>query len=148
MRVDIDNALDNITSVTDSLQSYVEELVEQLSLARRVAKSNIEKQQQINNSHYDKKAKVPQFQVGQHIYLTVESIPVGVSRKLYPRYNGPFYIVYKDPNHSYILKSCKTNKLLKFPVHANRLKLFKNSRDFRNNNPSLFEETATDHLRT
>lgn len=82
MRVDIDNALDNITSVTDSLQSYVEELVEQLSLARRVAKSNIEKQQQINKSHYDKKAKVPQFQVGQHIYLTVENIPVGVSRKL------------------------------------------------------------------
>lgn len=63
-----------------------------------------------------------------------------MSKKLYPRYNGPYYITHKGPNHSYKLRNCRTNKLLKFPVHANRLKLYKDPRDHRHQNPSPLDE--------
>ena len=50
---------------------------------------------------------------------------------LYPRYNEPYYIIYKIPNHSYKLRNCKTNRILKFTIHANRLKLYKDPRDYK-----------------
>ena len=131
MHLPIDNILDNRPSVTGCLHQYIEDMTKNLHIIRDTAKRNILKHKEIFKERYDRKSKIPNFRVGQHVYVTVEHIPVGVSRKLYPRYSGPFYITQKGKNHSYKLRHCTTNKALKYTVHANRLKLYKDPRDVR-----------------
>ncbi|MCG7879966.1 MAG: chromo domain-containing protein [Candidatus Thiodiazotropha endolucinida] len=144
MSLDIDNILGNIPTVTGCVHQYLQDLQTKLKLTREVAKGNMLRYQQINKLRHDRTAKIPKFRVGQRVYLTVEKIPVGVSRKLYPRYNGPYYIVYKSPNHSYKLRNCTTNKLLKYPVHASRLKVCRDPRDFRTHEPSFLDRLLSD----
>ena len=81
------------------------------------------RQQSINKARHDLHSKIPTFAVGQRVYLSVENVPAKSSRKLYHRYSGPFYIIYKSPNHSYKLRNCQTHKILKYLVHATRLKV-------------------------
>ena len=131
MRLPIDNILDNRPTVTGCLQQYIEYMTKNLEIIRDTATKNITKFKEMFKNRYDRKSKVPNFRIGQHVYVTVEHIPVGVSRKLYPRYSGPFYITHKGKNHSYKLRHCTTNKALKYTVHANRLKLYKDPRDVR-----------------
>ena len=131
MQLPIDNILENRPNITGCLQQYIEDMTKNLQIIRDTAKQNILKHKQLFKARHDKKAKLPNFHIGQHVYVTVEHIPVGVSRKLYPRYTGPFYIVHKGKNHSYKLRHCRTNKLLKYTVHANRLKHYKDPRDHR-----------------
>ena len=131
MQLPIDNILENRPNITGCLQQYIEDMTKNLQIIRDTANQNILKHKQLFKARHDKKAKLPNFHIGQHVYVTVEHIPVGVSRKLYPRYTGPFYIVHKGKNHSYKLRHCRTNKFLKYTVHANRLKHYKDPRDHR-----------------
>ena len=125
MHLPIDNILNHRPKVTGCLQQYLEDMTKSLQVIRETAKSNIQKQKQIFKKRYDKKAKKPNFEIGQHVYVTVEHIPVGVSKKLYQIYSGPFYITHKGRNHSYKLRNCVTNKALKkqyTPIGSNTAK--------------------------
>ena len=131
MQLPLDNLLDNTPKITGCPKQYIEDMVKNLQIIRDTAKNNLQKHKALFKKYYDRKTKIPNFRVGDHVHVTVEHIPVGVSRKLYPRYSGPFYIVHKGKNHSYKLRHGRTNKLLKYTVHANRLKLYKDPRDCR-----------------
>ncbi|CAC5369749.1 unnamed protein product [Mytilus coruscus] len=51
-------------------------------------------------------------------------VPAGLDSKLHRKQDGPFYIVAKGPNHTYKLRRCKNNKLVKSMINANRLKMY------------------------
>ena len=131
MQLPLDYLLDYIPKITGCPKQYIEDMAKNLQIIRDTAKNNLQKHKALFKKYYDRKTNIPNFRVGDHVYVTVEHIPVGVSRKLYPRYSGPFYIVHKGKNHSYKLCHARTNKLLKYTVHANRLKLYKDPRDCR-----------------
>ena len=73
----------------------------------------------------------------------------GKKQKLQPRWEGPFDIVKVNPNHSYRLRNAENHVPLKSSIHANRLKLYRDPRDFRdpdapqpqNNNNNLLPQT-------
>ena len=52
-------------------------------------------------------------------------------RKLQPIWEGPYYIVKINPNHSYRIRRCTDHVELKSSIQTNRLKLYKDPRDFR-----------------
>lgn len=55
----------------------------------------------------------------------------GKKHKLQPKWEGPYYIIKVNPNHSFRLRRCDNHIEWKSSVHANRLKLYKDPRDFR-----------------
>ena len=140
MRADIDYVLDNIPQATGCVFQYVEDMVKKLQLVRKLAKHNMERQQRINKRRHDMNSRIPPFRVGQRVYLSVEKVPAKASRKLYNRYSGPYYIMYRSPNHSYKLRNCGTNKVLKYPVHASRLKAYRDPRNYRSDDPSPLDQ--------
>ena len=140
MKLDIDYILDNVPNVTGCIHQYVQDTVKKLKIVRGLAKLNMRLQQSINKARHDLHSKIPTFAVGQRVYLSVEKVPAKSSRKLYHRYSGPFYIIYKSPNHSYKLRNCQTHKILKYPVHATRLKVYRDPRNFRTNDQSPLDQ--------
>ena len=131
MQLPPDLLLENTPNITGCPKQYIEDITKNLKLIRDTAKNNLLKHKALFKKYYDRKTNIPNFRIGDYVYVTVEHNPVGVSKKLYPRYSGPFYIVHKGKNHSYKLRHCRTNKLLKYTVHANRLKLNKDPRECR-----------------
>jgi hypothetical protein len=73
----------------------------------------------------DKKAKEPEFRVGQTLLLRVYKIPKGLSRKLPDKSDGPYLITELGPNHTYKLLNCATNKTIKSLINARAI--FSNS---------------------
>jgi len=56
--------------------------------------------------------------------------PVGKKPKLYRKFIGPYYITSQIGPYTYLLRHSLTNKLLRHPVNADRLKPYVDRRDF------------------
>ena len=112
-------------------KSYVNNLLENLDVARKTAVSNITHNTAPDHSRHDSKAKDPPFFVGQMVMLRDHHIQTGESSKLHLPYRGPYYIVDKGPTPTYRLREAKTHKVLGAYVHANRLKPYSPSEDRR-----------------
>ena len=46
-------------------------------MANEIATDNVTRHQNINKEYYDKKAKEPEFRIGQRVLLRIYKIPVG-----------------------------------------------------------------------
>ncbi|MCG8075509.1 MAG: hypothetical protein JAY75_04625 [Candidatus Thiodiazotropha taylori] len=86
----MDNILDHGPEVTGCLQQQIEDIVEHVHIVREIAKKNIIKHQQDYKNRHDKKARLPHFHVGQHVYLTVENYPSEFQRNCIHDTNGHF----------------------------------------------------------
>ena len=82
----------------------------------------MEKSQAKYKEYYDKSAKEPEFELGQRVWLYVPKIPYGLNRKFHKPWTGPYYITQVNPNHTFQLRECGTNRLMHSLVHANRFK--------------------------
>ena len=58
--------------------------------------------------------------------LRKHNITPGLSKKLAPKYEGPYYINKVCPNHTFNLRKQADHKPLRARVHANRLKAYNN----------------------
>ncbi|VDI78664.1 Hypothetical predicted protein [Mytilus galloprovincialis] len=106
------------------------------------------KQAQLKSKiYYDKKSRIPKFAVGDHVYLKIMKIRSGKKKKLEPKWMGPYYIVRCGSNDTYKICELQTHKLMKPLVHANRLKPYKDPRDYRpqaDNHSDLRADDKTD----
>jgi hypothetical protein len=68
---------------------HINDVIDKLKIAKIIARQNIEHHQEKNKENYDKKAKEPEFRVGQTLLLRVYKIPKGLSRKLPDKSDGP-----------------------------------------------------------
>lgn len=63
-----------------------------------------EKSQAISKVNYDKHHKIPRsYKVGEYVMLSNVDTTIGVSKKLIPKYRGPFIIKSVLPNNRYVL---------------------------------------------
>lgn len=99
--------------------NYVDELKARLQHSYQSARENILRNKEKYKYYYDKNLNDKEFEVGNLVLLSNESVPKGKSKKLTPLWKGP-YEVTKVTKANCEIKY--TNKLLK--VHKNRLKLF------------------------
>ena len=122
-RLAIDNILQPISSeIPMTLQTDLRVLLDNLEIARTIARKNVQAAQETYKTNYDKKAKEPSFKVGQRVWLRKGNLMPHFSRKLQRKYEGPFYIVFAYVTPNYLLRHCGTHKPLRSPIHANRLK--------------------------
>ena len=103
-------------------KDHINDVIDKLKIAKIIARQNIEHHQEKNKENYDKKAKEPEFRVGQTLLLRVYKIPKGLSRKLPDKSDGPYLITELGPNHTYKLLNCATNKTIKSLINAQHLR--------------------------
>ncbi|CAC5405552.1 unnamed protein product [Mytilus coruscus] len=107
--------------VNKTAQEYVTTLLEELEIARKIAKELIE----IRKSEMLKKAYKnrdnPNFNVGDIVYLYKPVLVAGIGRKLNRPWIGPYYISQKRSEIHVKLRRKFDGKLLKNRVHINRL---------------------------
>lgn len=131
MSLPLDVSLTPRETAQQQTKQYVDQLVQRLKVVQELAKANTREAQLATKHRFDQKTKEPSFRVGDYVHIQIAHIPVGLSKKLYPRWEGPYYITELGPNNTYRLRRCSDNKEMKSLVHANRLKHYKDPRDYR-----------------
>lgn len=109
-------------SLPTSVKAFFDELLRHLNIARDIAKQNMEVAREKAKHHYDKKAREPDFQVGDKVFLRCYARKPGLSHKLSSNWDGPYEITLVGPHFTYQIKHCITNKFHKSLVNAQRLK--------------------------
>jgi hypothetical protein len=88
--------------------------------AFQLVKQNLEKAMRQQKKQYDKRAKDFEYQVGDKVLLDVRAVKPGISKKLYPRFRGP-YRVTKVHNNRTVEIQATTGGASKL-YHSNRIK--------------------------
>ena len=116
--------------LTQSVLHYRSQLVENLHLTDQTAAQQIQLSQHNMKEIYDRNAKPYPYQVGDKVWVFTPKIIKGLSRKLMYSWHGPYRLVHKLTPVTFELRT-QTNKLLKAPVHVNRMKPFVDPTDRR-----------------
>lgn len=111
------------TDPASSIAEHRRRIVSQIELAQQLAKQNIMRAQQKMKTHYDKRAKDPDFIVGEKVWIFTPKTYKGLSKKLLHNFHGPYRIVEKLSPVNYRVRTCN-NKPVSTIVHANRMKHF------------------------
>ena len=95
---------------------------------------------------HDLKAKPSDFQVGEQFLLKLNKVPTSLSKKLYDKYSGPYFIRTKVPNDTYEIVDCTTNKPHKSLLNASQLRHYYDPDDYRTPPDIITPEEAADDL--
>lgn len=98
------------------------EIIENINLAKDIVKQNIEKQQEKSKERFDQKTKIPDFKLFDKVLIKSHKVSVGLSPKLVEKYHGPYYISEIGPNFTYKIRDCKYRKEVKSFMNAVQLK--------------------------
>ncbi|VDI73304.1 Hypothetical predicted protein [Mytilus galloprovincialis] len=133
--IDIALIPESTKGLSKDAESALKLIVDNLTLARKIAKTNIEAAQQKYKTQHDKNTKYG---------FTVHRTPVGLSPKLQRKWTGPYYIAEHIGEYTYRLRKASDNKILKAPVHANRLKKYLDPKNRPTNPPNEVNEDNDD----
>lgn len=125
--VDLEMALPEESHTTSE---YVKQLTRTLESARQAAMEGTLELQARNKKNYDVGTKTPTYAPGSLVWVFNPVVPRGQKAKIYRKFTGPYYITSQIAEHTYKLRHAHTNKELKHPVNADRLKPFIDRRDY------------------
>lgn len=109
--------------LSDSVLEHRSKLVKQIERTRIIAHENIQRAQQKMKAYYDQRAREPQFELGDRVWVFSPKTKKGISKKLLHRWHGPYRIIEKLSPVHYKLRTL-TNKPVETTIHANRLKFY------------------------
>ncbi|CAG2245678.1 unnamed protein product [Mytilus edulis] len=138
--IDIALIPESTKGLSKDAESAFKLIVDNLTLARKIAKTNIEAAQQKYKTQHDKNVEEPTFFILDKVWLYCTRTPVGLSPKLQRKWTGPYYIAEHIGEYTYRLRKASDNKILKAPVHANRLKKYLDPKNRPTNPPNEVNE--------
>ncbi|PIK54034.1 hypothetical protein BSL78_09063 [Apostichopus japonicus] len=141
MRTPIDNQLIPKDNITGDVKWYLDTVTQDLEIFRNIAKENIVAAREKQKALYDQSTRVPEFTIGDRVWLYCRKVPQGISVKLFCKWTGPYYICASGPNFTFKLRNCKDNKEVKSLVHSNRLKIYFDPQDRPNFTPDPLPDT-------
>ena len=101
----------------------MEKIIGDLNEARNQAQERIAKSQKKQQLRHDQAASLEHYNIGDLVLLYKSALEKTWSHKLEEKWEGPYYIHQVLGNGTYKLRN-KESKVLKRPVHGNRLKLY------------------------
>ena len=123
MNIPIDNAINpNITEVAPNYRDTLKLFMDNVNLARKIAAENLKRHQDYNKQYYDQTAIEPQYRLGDLVFLYDPTTPIGFSKKLKPRWLGPYRICEMGPNHTYRLRHYHTYVPTATFINSQRIK--------------------------
>lgn len=121
-------------SISKSAKEHLDDLIKHLKVVKDISKRNVQNSQEKAKSHHDKKAKNPDFRVGNRVLLQCMKVPKKLSPKLHAKWVGPYYITDVGTNNTYKIRRVVDHKIVKSRIHANRLKHYEDPRNYRTPN--------------
>jgi len=112
-------ALGEPPNVQYNYESYLSELRGMLQSTHEIARQKLIVSKDRSKEHYDKHSETFEIQAGQKILLFDETIRRGRSKKLSPKYVGPYDVLAVDGVNVTIIKGRTTQK-----VYVNRVRPF------------------------
>lgn len=105
-------------NVFTTYEDFVMRLANNLRQMHEIAARNLVKGKEKNKTIYDEKLNEVNFSISDEVFLQVESVRQGRSKKLGPQWSGPYKIIEKIGETNYRIKKGRKEKI----VHANKLK--------------------------
>ena len=106
-----------------SLREQLQELIMVTEVGRDMARKCSELQRGKYRKTANKGAKDRQFEIADQVFLYIPRNRRGFSKTMSQMWHGPYTIVRKAAPMSYVLRLNETNRVLKLPMHIQRLKL-------------------------
>ena len=106
--------------------------MKKLKIAQQLAKENLSEAQKKQKKYYDNKTEENNFEIGDQVYLTEESIPKERTEFFYRKWTGPYRIIDQIGDNLYEIKQSQSEKSI--IVHSNRLKFCLEERPWNNTN--------------
>ena len=132
MQLPIDVELNREDETISREHFYAKQLAKRIKITQEIAKQNARLTQRKMKEKYDRKTKERHFQKGDSVFLRQEKKPAGPAKKLFRRWSEkPYYIHKVLPKNTYKVRSQQIDKLMKSPVHSNRLNIYKDPRNYR-----------------
>ncbi|CAG2235679.1 unnamed protein product [Mytilus edulis] len=131
MNLPFDISVQPKDGMSKTAKNHLETLIDRLKIVKDIAKTSVENSQEKTKNRYDKKAEAPKFRVGDYVMLQSMKVPKGLSPKLHPKWDGPFYVINVGQNNTCKLRRCSDHKLIKSRIHTNRMKPYIDPRDHR-----------------
>ncbi|KZR96308.1 Uncharacterized protein APZ42_009428, partial [Daphnia magna] len=99
---------------------YKSQLMQRLHEAFVLVKANLTQAREQQRTQYDKRAREQAFNIGDKVLIDVRTPMTGTSKKLIPRFMGPYRVTKINNNHTVEIQKCvgKQTQL----VHVNRIK--------------------------
>ena len=129
MNLPFDTALTPQEALPATTKTQIQYVLDNLSLSEKIANENLEKHRESSKTYYDKNCKDPTYNLGDRVMLHDPKVPKGESRKTHLFWTGPYYITAVLGHYNYRVRHSTTNKEMKSPVHANRLKPYHDPSD-------------------
>ncbi|GAA54787.1 gap-Pol polyprotein [Clonorchis sinensis] len=101
---------------------YARSLRERLFAALQIARENIGHAQQHQKTVYDRRSHGPVYEVGDYVLLHRPKAPPGAPAKFHHVWQGPYVIVIKRPNNTYVIRDPSQPHADVQCVHYNQLK--------------------------
>ena len=122
MNLEIDWNLMATDHEHQTLETHAAELRPKLALLHEIAMLNVKESAARHAIDYNRNSWEPSFQNGTKVLLYDPAVKKGKSSKLQIKWKGPFIITNVKPGYNYCLQEMKSGKMLRRPVHANRLR--------------------------
>jgi hypothetical protein len=116
----IDQFLRPLPPVIVTPSDYKSQIMKRLHEAFQLVKINLSQAREQQKAQYDKRVKEQKFNVGDKVLLDMRTPLAGISKKLIPRFIGPFRIL-KVSNNSTVEIQQDVGKQTQL-VHVNRIK--------------------------
>ncbi|KAI9558398.1 hypothetical protein GHT06_015178 [Daphnia sinensis] len=99
---------------------YKSQPMQRLHEAFVLVKANLTQAREQQRAQYDKRAREQEFNIGDKVLIDVRTPMAGTSKKLIPRFMGPYRVTKINNNHTVEIQECvgKQTQL----VHVNRIK--------------------------
>ncbi|KAE8739346.1 hypothetical protein FOCC_FOCC015160 [Frankliniella occidentalis] len=121
MRLPYDLLTEPVTPRHDLTDNLAGRLQSDARRTFRIVRERMRRAARASRTYYNKRAKVPKFELGNLVYLLEKSHKKGVSRKFRKRYSGPWRLEEKRSPTTWRLKRVYGRK--ERVVHSDRLKI-------------------------
>ncbi|XP_057370033.1 uncharacterized protein LOC130691140 [Daphnia carinata] len=116
----IDQFLPAPTTSIITPSDYKSQTMQHLHEAFLLVKDNLAQAREQQRAQYDKRAREYDFKVGDKVLLDVRTPMAGTSKKLIPRFAGPYRVIKVNSNQTVEIQECPGKQTQR--VHVNRIK--------------------------
>ena len=122
MRLPVETMLCKLLPAHERPTDNIDTMSNQLTLMRLRAQRLAQESRERGAKAANQNRITPEFNIGDKVYKTKDSLATDQDRKTAPKFEGPFTVVDRGPNNVYKLANFYTGTELRNYVHVDKLK--------------------------
>ncbi|XP_042142253.1 uncharacterized protein LOC121833194 [Ixodes scapularis] len=89
-------------------------------MAHETAREKLAKSAEHRKELYDRNSQRATYNIGDLVYIEVKAVKRGISKKLFPKWEGPYHVIKKLSEVTYCVKNARTGE--RKVLHVNRMR--------------------------